>query len=60
MCAMSVAFEDQGDKTGLTLTWSPLGATPEEEAVFQAAKIGMAGGWGGSFENLAEFLKDGN
>ena len=56
----TVTFEDQGDKTGLTLTWSPLGATPEEEAVFQAAKIGMAAGWGGSFENLAEFLKDGN
>jgi uncharacterized protein YndB with AHSA1/START domain len=49
-----------GDKTELTLEWEPFGATPQEEAAFQAAKIGMAGGWGGSFENLAELLKDRN
>lgn len=56
----TVTFEDLGDKTALTLTWKPLGATPEEEAVFQAAIPGMQGGWGGSFDQLAEFLKDGN
>lgn len=56
----TVTFEDQGDKTALTLTWLPLGATPQEDAAFQAAKIGMAGGWGGSFEQLADFLRDGN
>jgi uncharacterized protein YndB with AHSA1/START domain len=57
----TVTFKPAGeDKTELTLTWLPLGATPQEAAVFEAAKLGMAGGWGGSFDNLAAFLKDGN
>jgi uncharacterized protein YndB with AHSA1/START domain len=56
----TVTFEELGDQTALTLTWLPLGAEPQEEAAFQAAKLGMAGGWGGSFEQLAEFLQDGN
>lgn len=56
----TVTFEDLGDRTALTLTWAPLDATPQEEAAFQAAKPGMAGGWGGSFENLDDLLKDGN
>ncbi len=57
----TVTFAPDGDNTTtLTLEWIPLGATPQEEAVFHAAKPGMQGGWGGSFENLAELLKDGN
>ncbi len=57
----TVTFKPLGDdQTELTLEWIPLGATPQEEAVFHAAKIGMVAGWGGSFENLVAYLKNGN
>jgi uncharacterized protein YndB with AHSA1/START domain len=56
----TVTLEDQGERTALILSWEPLGAAPQEAAAFEAAKLGMAGGWGGSFDNLADLLKDGN
>ncbi len=57
----TVTFRPVGeDSTELTLEWLPLGATPQEQAMFDAAKPGMIGGWGGSFDNLVELLKDGN
>lgn len=57
----TVTFKPAGeDQTEVTLEWLPLGATPQEEAAFEIARPGMTGGWGGSFENLADFLKDGN
>ena len=45
-----------GGKCKLTLTWSPLDATPEEQATFDAAHDGVRGGWGGSFERLDAYL----
>ena len=42
--------------TGVTLRWSPLNATAQEQATFDAAHDGMRGGWGGSFERLAAHL----
>jgi uncharacterized protein YndB with AHSA1/START domain len=53
----TVTLEDApGGKTRLTLTWSPLNATAEEEKTFAAAHDGMRGGWGGSFERLDAYL----
>jgi uncharacterized protein YndB with AHSA1/START domain len=43
-------------QTGVTLRWSPLDATPEEQATFDAAHDGMRGGWGGSFDQLVAYL----
>jgi len=52
----TVRFEDQGKQTKLTLTWVPINATEEERKTFEAAIPGMNQGWGGSFEQLDEYL----
>ncbi len=48
--------EEPGGKTRVTLRWTPLHATPEEQQTFDAAHDGMRGGWSGSFDRLAEYL----
>jgi uncharacterized protein YndB with AHSA1/START domain len=45
-----------GGKTKLTLRWSPLDASAEEQATFDAAHDSMRGGWTGSFERLEAYL----
>lgn len=54
----TVTFEDvAGGKTRLTLRWSPLDASEEERATFDAARDGMRGGWDGTFDQLEAYLK---
>jgi uncharacterized protein YndB with AHSA1/START domain len=48
--------EEPGGKTEVTLRWSPLNATAEEQATFNAAHDSMRGGWGGTFERLDAYL----
>jgi uncharacterized protein YndB with AHSA1/START domain len=43
-------------QTGVTLRWSPIGASAEEHKTFDAAHDSMRGGWGGTFERLAAYL----
>jgi uncharacterized protein YndB with AHSA1/START domain len=43
-------------KTSLTIRWSPLNATVEENRTFDAARDGMTQGWSGTFERLAAYL----
>jgi uncharacterized protein YndB with AHSA1/START domain len=53
----TVIFEDAGSgKTKMTLLWTPLNATPEEQTTFYAARDGMNSGWNGSFERLDTYL----
>ena len=53
----TVEFEPIGDgTTQVTLRWSPVGATTEQEATFAANMASMEGGWGGSFDKLDAFL----
>ncbi len=52
----TVVFEDRGDTTRITLTWQPLNATAEECAAFVASMGSFDMGWGGSFDQLDEFL----
>ena len=53
----TVTFEEApGNKTKLQLRWSPLNATAEEQATFDAAHDGMQGGWAGTFERLDSYL----
>jgi uncharacterized protein YndB with AHSA1/START domain len=53
----TVTLEDApGGKTKLTLRWSPLNATAEEQQTFDAAHDSMRGGWAGSFERLEAYL----
>jgi uncharacterized protein YndB with AHSA1/START domain len=55
----TVTFEDApGGKTKLTLVWSPLNASEEEQKTFDAAHSCMSGGWGGTFERLDAYLAD--
>ena len=49
-------FEDVGGKTKVTIQWEPSNASPEEIATFNAAHAGMAGGWTGTMDQLAEYL----
>jgi len=54
---LSIAtFEDQGGKTRLTITWSPLNATAEEITLFNSMQPSMQGGWTGTFERLEAYL----
>jgi uncharacterized protein YndB with AHSA1/START domain len=52
----TVVFEPVGQKTRITLTWTPVDATPEEIEFFRTAMPGMTQGWEGSFEQLDAFL----
>lgn len=52
----TVTFAEQNGTTTLTVRWEPLNATDEERKTFDSAHEGMNQGWGGSFEQLAEYL----
>jgi uncharacterized protein YndB with AHSA1/START domain len=53
----TVTFDEEpGSKTNVTLRWSPYEATDEERRTFDAARDGMRGGWGGTFERLDAYL----
>jgi uncharacterized protein YndB with AHSA1/START domain len=53
----TVTFEEAGSgKTKMTLRWTPLNATPEEQQTFDATRDGMNSGWNGSFERLDAYL----
>jgi len=54
-----VHFADEGEGTRVDVSWTPLDATPEEEAFFVSMMASMNGGWSGSFEQLDEFLAGG-
>ena len=53
-----IAFEDINGKTKLTITWEPINASPEEIKTFNESHASMQGGWGGTFEKLAEYLAE--
>ncbi len=45
------------DRTRVTITWEPYGATtPEELETFTRAKTGMSQGWTGSLDKLEEYV----
>ena len=48
--------EAGGGKTKLTLRWTPLDATEEEQQTFAAAHASMQGGWTGTFDQLGDYL----
>jgi uncharacterized protein YndB with AHSA1/START domain len=50
-------FEDApGGKTRFTIRWSPLNATDEERKTFDTSHDGMQQGWGGTLDQLADYL----
>jgi uncharacterized protein YndB with AHSA1/START domain len=48
--------EAAAGKTKLTLRWTPLEATEDEQKTFAAARDSMQGGWTGTFDQLAAHL----
>jgi len=55
----TVDFEPVDGATQVTLHWQPVGATPEQEAMFADNLASMNGGWSGSFDKLDEVLAEG-
>jgi uncharacterized protein YndB with AHSA1/START domain len=54
----TVTFEEAAPgKTKVTLRWSPLNATADEQKTFDAAHDSMGGGWTGTFERLEAYLQ---
>jgi len=54
----TVTLDEEPDgKTKVTLRWSPLNATAEEQQTFDAAHGGMTQGWTGSFDRLDAYLR---
>ncbi len=53
----SVTFDEQADgKTKVTIRWSPINATAEEQATFDAGHDSMRAGWGGTLDQLSAYL----
>lgn len=50
------SFVEAGGKTTFQVTWTPLNATPEERATFDAGQDSMKQGWTGTMEQLAAYL----
>jgi len=50
-------FEEQpGGKTRLIIRWSAYNATEEEQKIFDISHDSMRQGWGGTMDQLAEYL----
>lgn len=49
-------FEETGGKTTVTLRWSPVDANEMEVRTFDGAHESMRAGWGGTFEQLGDYL----
>lgn len=50
-------FAERDGKTTITIEWRPLNAAAEERDEFVNRKPSMSQGWGGTFEQLDEYLK---
>ena len=53
-----VTFTENVGKTTVTINWTPIDATAAERKTFDAAREGMKGGWGGTFEQLSTYLAE--
>jgi uncharacterized protein YndB with AHSA1/START domain len=52
----TTTLAEEGDKTKLTIEWSPLNPTDEERKTFDSSHDGMKQGWTGTFEQLTDYL----
>jgi len=56
----TVEFEEQGPrKTRVTISWLPHEASDAEGKTFDEGRDSMKQGWGGTLDQLAEYLKKG-
>ena len=53
----TIAFEEEGRKTKVTVVWTPAeGSSEKERQVFEEGKPSMQQGWTGTFENCEAYL----
>ena len=52
----TITFTEQGGKTTVTVRWLPLNSTHEEVKTFMGGFDSMKKGWGGTFDQLGEYL----
>lgn len=52
----TTTFEEHAGKTTITLRWAPLNASELQLQTFAKMHDSMRQGWGGTFEQLAEYL----
>jgi uncharacterized protein YndB with AHSA1/START domain len=52
----TIELQDYGDKTLITILWSPIEPTEIERQTFRDGKASMNQGWSGTFERLDAFL----
>lgn len=53
-------FEAVGDKTKVTIEWSPYKATDEETKTFEEGRSSMQQGWTGTLDQFADYLAASN
>ncbi len=53
-----IEFREQGDKTLVTVEWSPHHASDEENMAFDNTHVDMTIGWRGSFDKLDSYLEE--
>lgn len=51
-------FEERDGKTLITVRWSALNASEEEQRTFDDGHAGMQAGWAGTFEQLDAYLAE--
>lgn len=51
-----VTFADLGDKTCVTVHWSPINSSASERQTFQDGRASMRAGWTGTLDHLEELL----
>jgi uncharacterized protein YndB with AHSA1/START domain len=52
----TTTFDEQAGKTTITIRWPPINPTQAEQNTFDTSHEGMKMGWGGTFDQLAEYL----
>jgi uncharacterized protein YndB with AHSA1/START domain len=52
----TATLTERDGKTTVTIRWAPLNATEEERKTFDTNHESMKMGWGGTFEQLGEYL----
>lgn len=55
----TVTFAEQGGKTLVTVNWVPFDSTEAERATFEAGRESMKQGWGGTLDQLGNYLAQG-
>jgi len=53
-----ILFTEEGGRTNLHMTGIPINATDAQFQTFEGMKPSMQMGWGGTFEQLAAYLKE--